>query len=72
MTMPTSNPAGAPMPFPRQIAIGTFPSCPVNGDIAANEMNSTPPSPTAAFFSWPISVRCETSSESRRSLRPPS
>ena len=51
MTMPISNPAGAPMPFPSPIASGTLPSWPVSGDMAANEINSTPPSPTAAFFS---------------------
>src|SRR5580693_9777093 len=45
--MPTRNPAGAPTPLPMPTAIGTLPSCPVSGDIAANEMNSTPPSPTA-------------------------
>ena len=62
MTMPTSNPAGAPIPLPIPTAIGTLPSCPVRGDMAANEMNSTPPSPMARWRSLWMSSRWEMSS----------
>src|SRR5208282_1941450 len=61
ITMPTRNPAGAPIPLPMPTAIGTLPSCPVSGDIAANEMKSTPPRPTAFPRSLWISCLSEIS-----------
>ncbi len=81
MTMPISNPAGAPIPLPSPMASGTLPSCPVRGDMAANEMNRTPPSPMAPRRSLWTSSRSEmssvasgvllTSPEPRVSIYPP-
>src|ERR1700735_4052148 len=59
--MPIRNPAGAPIPLPMPTAIGTLPSCPVSGDIASNEMNTTPPSPPACPCSLWISSLLEIS-----------